>query len=158
MPKVSGIIGVDHVAVFTGRVEETERHYEELFDAVVLFRVTQYRGTWATIDRGYGWQEIKRRGVKVDSTFMRAGGLTIAISAERSSGKEGPVNHVGIGCSDPEFRRIRAQAGALELRFLEDGLTMFKFVDRFGVIWEVSRGMEPAPPATRLDIGTGQLI
>ena len=44
MPKPSGILGVDHVAIATARFEEAEEHYRALFDAHVLCRGTTLRG------------------------------------------------------------------------------------------------------------------
>ncbi len=157
MAKTSGIIGVDHVAVATARIEEAERHYVDLFGATVLFRGTTVRGVWAAIDGDPGWDEIRRRGIAVDSAFLRAGELTIALLDE-PAGKVGPINHVGIGCSDAEVRRIKDAAERLGLRFLEDSLEGFKILDIFGVTWEVSRGMEIKPPNMRLDLKTGQII
>ncbi len=157
MAKPSGIIGVDHIAIATARIEEAERHYGELFGATVMFRGTTVRGVWATIDGDPGWDEIKRRGIKVDSAFLRAGPLTIALLHE-PGGKTGAVNHVGLGCSDPEVRRIKETAKRLGLRFLEESLEGFKILDVFGVTWEVSRGMDIRPPTKRLDLQTGQII
>jgi hypothetical protein len=158
MTKASGIIGVDHVAIVTKRIEDAERHYGELFDAEVLFRGTTHRGVWVAINGTPGWDEIRRRGVTVDSAFLRAGGLTIALLGESTGGKAGPVNHVGLGCSDAEVRRIKEAVKRLGLRIVEDSLEGFKFLDMFGVTWEVSRGMETRPPAKRLDLSTGQVI
>jgi catechol 2,3-dioxygenase-like lactoylglutathione lyase family enzyme len=158
MAKASGIIGVDHVAIVTSRIEEAERHYGALFGAQVLFRGTTHRGAWVAIDGASGWEDIRRRGVTVDSAFLRAGGLTIALLGDAAGGKAGPVNHVGLGCSDAEVRRIKEAVEGLGLRFLEDSLEGFKFLDGFGVTWEVSRGMDTRPPAKRLDLRTGQVI
>ncbi|MFY9586600.1 MAG: VOC family protein [Actinomycetota bacterium] len=156
MAKPSGIIGVDHVAIATARIEQAERHYGELFGATVLFRGTTVRGVWAAIDGDPGWDEIKRRGITVDSAFLRAGPLTIALLDE-PGGKTGPINHVGLGCSDAEVRRIGEAARRLGLRFLEEGLEGFKILDVFGVTWEISRGMDVKPPAKRLDLTTGRI-
>ena len=157
MPKQSGIIGVDHVAIATARIEDAERHYAELFGTTVIFRGTTMRGEWAAIDGDPGWDEIRRRGIKVDSAFLRAGPLTIALLDE-PGGKTGPINHVGLGCSDAEVRRIKETAKRLGLRFLEDSLEGFKVLDIFGVTWEISRGMELKPPARRLDLRSGQIV
>ena len=157
MAKPSGILGVDHVAVFTSRIEEAEGHYAELFGATVLFRTAAQRGTWATIEGNPGWDDLRRLGVTVAASFLKAGGLTIAISEGPVPGKGGPLNHVGIGCSEAEVRRIKEKARALGLRFLEDEVQAFKFIDRFGVIWEISRGMELTPPTKRLDLRTGRI-
>jgi catechol 2,3-dioxygenase-like lactoylglutathione lyase family enzyme len=156
MAKPSGILGVDHVAIATARIEEAERHYGELFGAAVLFRGATVRGVWAAIDGDPGWDEMKRRGIKVDSAFLQAGLLTIALLDE-PGGKTGPINHVGLGCSDAEVRRIGEAARRLGLRFLEESLEGFKILDIFGVTWEISRGMDIKPPAKRLDLTTGRI-
>ena len=157
MPKQAGIIGVDHVAIATARIEEAERHYAELLGTTVMFRGTTMRGEWAAIDGDAGWDEIRRRGIKVDSAFLRAGPLTIALLDE-PGGKAGPINHVGLGCADAEAKRIKETAKRLGLRFLEDSLERFKILDIFGVTWEISRGMEIKPPAKRLDLRSGQIV
>ena len=155
MAKASGILGVDHVAVVTSRIEEAEKHYAELFDAQVLFRATTHRGTWVTIDADQGWDEARRRGVRIEGAFLRAGGLTISLLDEKAPGKGGPLNHLGIGCSDAEVRRIKERAKGLGLRFLEDSLEGFKFLDLIGIVWEVSRGMEIKRSGKKLDLRTG---
>jgi hypothetical protein len=157
MPKPSGILGVDHVAIATARIEDAEKHYGELFGATVMFRGTTVRGVWAAIDGDPGWDEMRRRGIKVDSAFLRAGPLTIALLSE-PGGKVGPVNHVGLGCADAEVRRISETARRLGLRFLEESLEGFKILDMFGVTWEISRGMDVKPPGKRLDLQTGRII
>lgn len=157
MPKEPGILGVDHVAIVTARFEEAEEHYKALFDARVLFRGTTLRGVWTVIEGDAGWPEIRRRGVAIDSSFLRAGALTIALLDEGSPGKTGPINHVGIGCTDAEARLIKERAKALGLRFVEDSVEGFKILDRFHVTWEISRGMEFKAGGPRLDLGTGKL-
>ena len=158
MTKRSGILGVDHIAVFTARIEEAEAAYVDLFQATVLFRGTTHRDTWVAIDATHPWEEIRRRGIRVEATFLRAGGLTIVIADEPQIGRGGPLNHVGIGTSDGEFRRIKERVRELGLRFREDSLESFKFHDAFGVLWEVSRGAEISRPSKRLDLETGRII
>ncbi|MGH2727140.1 MAG: hypothetical protein ACRDKS_09200 [Actinomycetota bacterium] len=158
MTKGPGILGVDHVAVFTARLEEAEAHYGLLFSAEVLFRGTTHQGAWVAIDGDASWVDVRRRGLRVESTFLRAGAVTIIATDDASPGRGGPLNHIGIGCSDAEFKRIRDQVRALELREHESSSDAFKFRDEFGVLWEVSRGMEAAhKPAKRLDLGTGRV-
>lgn len=158
MARTSGILGVNHVAVFTSRLEEAERHYGSLFQAAVLFRGMTHTGSWVGIDGDASWDDVRRRGLRVESTFLRAGGVTIIVTDEPSPGKGGPLNHIGIGTSDTEFKRIRDQVRALGLREHESGSDTFKFRDEFGVLWEVSRGMEAAHrPPKRLDLGTGRV-
>jgi len=158
MAKTSGIQGVDHIAIFTSRVEQAERLYVELFGARVLFRGTTLRGEWVGIDPTHGWDDIRRRGLTVQASFLRAGGLTVIVSDERT-GKLGPINHAGIGCTEPEYKRIKQLVGQRSYRVLERGADGFKFVDEIGVIWEVSRGMEAARrPAKMLDLRTGRIV
>jgi catechol 2,3-dioxygenase-like lactoylglutathione lyase family enzyme len=156
--KPSGILGVDHVAIFTKRIQEAEQNYEELFGAVVLFRHVIHRGSPIAVDPIYGWDEIARRGLQVASSFLRAGALTLIVSDE-PAGKDGPVNHVGIGCTEPEFRRIRELVRDRRLRVLEEGAGGFKFVDPLGLIWEIGRGADAAKrPDKTLDLGTGRIV
>jgi catechol 2,3-dioxygenase-like lactoylglutathione lyase family enzyme len=158
MAKASGILGVDHVAVFTPKIEQAERHYGELFGATVLFRGTTHRGTWVGIDAAYGWDDIRKRGIKVQASFLRAGGVTIAVSDEPAGEKTGALNHVGIGCADVEFRRIKELIRAKGLRILEEGADGFKFIDELGLIWDVNRGMDAAKrPENMLDIFSGRI-
>ena len=158
MPKTSGILGVDHVAVFTPRLEQAERHYAALFGATVLFRGLMHQGAWVAVDGDASWEDVRRRGLRLESTFLRAGSVTIIVSDEPSPGKDGPLNHVGIGTSDTEFKRIRDQVRALGLREHESGSDTFKFRDELGVLWEVSRGMKAAHrPPKKLDLGTGRV-
>ena len=158
MAKASGILGVNHVGVFTSRIEEAEKHYAELFGTVVLFRGTTYRGNWVGIDPAYGWEEIRRRGLRVEASFMRAGELTVIV-ADSPADKSGPINHVGIGCSEGEFRRIKELVRMRGLRMPEEEAEAFKFVDELGLIWEICRGMDSAArPANMLDLGSGRIV
>ena len=157
MPKASGILGVDHVAVVTSRIRAAEDQYAELFGARVIFRVARYRGEWVTIGGRATWEEIARARVRIEGSMLRAGGLTISVIDESGQGKTGSINHVGIGCTDPEQRRIKEVARTVGLRFLEDGLASFKFLDGFGVIWEVSRGMDVKGSGKTLDLQTGEV-
>lgn len=152
-----GITGVDHVAVLTPDIEAAEEHYEKLFGARVLFRGATHEGEDVLIDRRHGWDEIRRLKLRVEWSFLRAGGLTIGVIGRRA-GREGPVDHVGIGCTEPELRRIRERVRGMKLRVYPDTLGTFKFRDQFGVLWEVSRGMGVAAPTRRLDLGTGRVI
>ena len=159
MAKPSGILGVDHVGVFTPRIREGETLYAELFGAVVLFRGVTYRGSWVAVDAGYGWDDIARKGLKVSNSFLRAGGLTLILSDEPAAPRPGPVNHVGIGCGDTEFRRIRELVRERRYRVLEEGADGFKFIDELGLIWDVDRGMEAAKrPEKMLDLDSGRFL
>jgi len=156
--KPSGILGVDHVAVFTSKIEHAEQHYGELFGATVLFRGTTHRGIWVGIDAAYGWDDMRKRGIRVQASFLRAGGATIIVSDEPAAEKTGPLNHVGLGCSEHEFRRIKELVRAKGLRVLEEGADGFKFIDELGLIWDVNRGMDAAkPPEKMLDIFSGRI-
>ena len=157
MAKTSGILGVDHVAVVTSRIEEAEEHYADLFGTSVVFRVARHRGVWVTIDGEATWEEIARRAVRIEGSMLRSGGLTISVLDESGQGKTGAINHVGIGATDAEVRRVKEAARKLGLRFLEDSLSSFKILDRFGVIWEVSRGMDVTASGKRLDLRTGEV-
>jgi hypothetical protein len=157
VPKASGILGVDHVAVVTSRIQEAEGHYGDLFATRVLFRIARHHGEWVTIDGQATWEEIARLRVRIEGSMLRAGGLTISLLDESGQGKTGSINHVGIGCADAEVRRIKEVARRLGLRFLEDGLTSFKFLDGFGVIWEVSRGMDVKGSGRHLDLHSGEV-
>jgi len=156
MAKTSGIQGVNHVAVFTSRVEEAERLYVELFGATVLFRATLHRGEWVGVDPAYEWADIRKRGLTVQASFLRAGGLTVIVSDE-PAGKLGAINHVGIGCTEPEFRRIKELVRERRYRMPEQGADGFKFVDELGVIWEITRGMEAAKRPKMLDLRSGRI-
>jgi len=158
MAKTSGILGVDHVAVFTPRMEEAEGFYRDVFQATLLFRATTHRGTWAAIDAAYTWDEIRARGVRVEASFLRAGGLTIIVSDEASPATRGVLDHVGIGCGDAEVRRVKERVRVLGLKMPEESPGGFKFRDPFGVTWEVSRGMEAAKRPPDLDLGTGRVV
>ena len=123
MARASGILGVDHVAVVTSRVEEAEKHYAELFEAHVLFRGATQRGIWVTIDGEEDWTEIRRHGIRIEGSFLRAGGLTISVLDEPPPAKTGPINHVGLGCSDAEVRTIKERVKRAGLRIV-DNLSM----------------------------------
>ena len=158
MAKASGILGVDHVAVFTSKIELAEQHYGELFGATVLFRGTTHRGTWVGIDAAYGWDDIRKRGIRVQTSFLRAGEVTIVVSDEPHADKPGALNHVGIGCSEPEFRRIKELVRKKGMRVIEEGNDGFKFIDALGLIWDVDRGMDAAKrPERMLDIFSGRI-
>jgi catechol 2,3-dioxygenase-like lactoylglutathione lyase family enzyme len=158
MAKTSGILGVDHVAVFTSKIEQAEAHYGELFGATVLFRGATHRGTWVGIDAAYGWGDIRKRGIRVQASFLRAGAVTIIVSDEPAGDKTGALNHVGIGCSDAEFRRIKDLVRAKGLRVVEEGADGFKFIDELGLIWDVNKGMDAAKrPEKMLDIFSGRI-
>ena len=158
MARTSGILGVNHIAVFTSRLEEAEQHYASLFGASVLFRGTTHKGEWVAIDGDAAWEDVRRRGLRVEATFLRAGGVTIIAADEPSPGKDGPLNHVGVGVGDAEFKRIRDTVRSMGLREHESEANSFKFRDALGVLWEVSRGMEAAHrPPRKLDLGTGRV-
>jgi hypothetical protein len=155
--KASGILGVDHVAVVTSRIHEAEVQYADLFATNVIFRVARHRGEWVTIDGQATWEEIARHRVRVEGSMLRSGGLTISVLDESGQGKTGSINHIGLGCADAEVRRIKEVARRLGLRVLEDGLESCKFIDGFGIIWEVSRGMDVKASGKRLDLRTGEV-
>jgi len=157
-PKLSGITGIQHVAVLTPRLEEAEKHYAVLFEAEVVFRSGVYEGESVTIDPSHDWEAIRRsRLLKVHMSSLRSGALTIAVIDE-PSGKDGAIGHVCIACSDAEGRRIRDQVSALGLREHRDAPSVFRFRDAFGVLWELARSNEEAHrPSRRLDLGTGRV-
>jgi len=156
--KASGILGVDHVAVFTSRIREAEEIYGELFGAAVLHRGVTFRGVWQAVDARYGWDDFAKRGLKVEASFMRAGALTLVVSDEPAGPRPGTLNHVGIGCSDAELKRIRELVRERRWRVLEEGADGFKFIDPIGVTWDADRGMDAAkPPEKMLDLDSGRM-
>lgn len=158
MAKPSGILGVNHVAVHTSRIEEGEGLYADLFGADVQYRAGQYGGEWVAIDAKEGWDAIRRtRRLSVHVSLVRAGPLTIALIDE-PTGRAGPLGHVCLTVTDQMQKLIRERAKALELREIPGEPGGFRFRDRLGVIWEIAREREAFHrPERRLDLGTGRV-
>jgi catechol 2,3-dioxygenase-like lactoylglutathione lyase family enzyme len=153
----SGITGIEHIAVVTRRIEEAEAHYGDLFNAVVAFRTALYEGDWVAIEAQHDWEAIRRARLKIQMSFLRAGALTIAVTAETAD-KDGPLGHACLACTDAGYRRIRDRVRALRLREHREPLGTFRFVDAFGVRWEILRpGDEPHRPPRRLDLRSGRV-
>ena len=157
MSRASGITGIEHVAVVTRRIEEAESHYGDLFEAVVVFRSALYEGEWVAIDGRYPWDAIRSARLKIQLSMLRAGALTIALTADASD-KAGPLGHVCLACTDAAYRRIRERVRALRLREHPQPLGTFRFIDALGVRWELLRpGDQPHRPPRNLDLRSGRV-
>jgi catechol 2,3-dioxygenase-like lactoylglutathione lyase family enzyme len=156
--RASGITGVEHVAIVTRRIEEAESHYGDLFEAVVVFRSALYEGQWVAIDASHSWEAVRRARLKIQVSMLRAGALTIAVTAD-SADKAGPIGHVCLACTDTAYRRIRERVRALRLREHPQPLGTFRFIDAFGVRWELLRpGDQPHRPPRTLDLRSGRVV
>ncbi len=133
---------VNHIAVLVNELARAEDFYQAFLDMDMIGRFRRNgMGALELVEDGYDWTAAIHEGRPAEVTFMNNGAITLAlINAGRGARLDrGPIDHISITVDGSTFDALRGEALVRPLIVTNNGDTSFRFVDPFGIGWEITR-------------------
>lgn len=130
---------LDHIAVRVRDPMRAERFYQEFLGMNVIYRAYLEDGRWEQLDEAFDWEESIHTGVRPEIVRLENGPVAIVL-IDVGGGKilhEKRIDHISITAPAATVAEIRGRTLFHSFTILEDTPVAFRFVDPFGVVWQI---------------------
>lgn len=146
------VAGLHHAVLNVPDLPEAEAYYRELFDMSVLFREGTKDGTYGKVPDGIDWATAMAHDVSPGMSFLRRGGLVLALANDPEAAEPTRFDHVGLDIDLDDLGPIASRAASMGCG-VEERETAAFITDRYGVEWEVNAdGFPPSCPFPALEL------
>jgi len=130
---------VEHVAVRVRDMPMAERFYQEFFGMDVAYRARREGDRWEHCDASFDWIEALRTGEFPEMVRLENGavGLVLIGAGMGAVMHETRVAYISIGVPIETLNALRGRALFASYTVQEDSPRSFRFVDPFGVSWQL---------------------
>ena len=141
---------VNHIAVLVNELAKAETFYQTFLDMDLIGRFRRGgMGGLELVEEGYDWTAAIHAGRPAEVSFVNNGAITLAlINAGRGARLDrGPIDHISVTVDSGSFDSLRGEALVRPLVVTSNAANSFRFVDPYGIGWEITR---EAPVAAAL--------
>ncbi len=130
---------IDHIALRVREIAHAERFYQNFFGMDVIYRARQEDDRWVFLDEDFDWEVSIHTGIRPDFVRMENGpialvlidvGIGMVLHEER-------VSYISVRVSRETFNDIRGRALFSSYSVLEETPQSFRFIDPFGMVWQL---------------------
>lgn len=131
--------GVDHVAVRVRDMARAEKFYREFFGMNVAYRARREGDRWQQLDAAFDWVASIHTGVVPEIVRLENGplGLVLINAGAGAVMHENRVAYVSVDMPLATLQSLRGQALFASYTVQEDSPRAFRFIDPFGVAWQL---------------------
>jgi catechol 2,3-dioxygenase-like lactoylglutathione lyase family enzyme len=136
--------GVDHIALRVRDMARAERFYQSFFGMDVIYRAYEEEGHWVFLDADFDWEVSIHTGVRPEIVRLENGPVALVL-INVGIGRvlhEDRVSYVSVRAPIETLDDIRGRALFSSFTVLEDTPFSFRFVDPFGMVWQIVSGSE----------------
>lgn len=130
---------LDHIAIRVRDPRRAERFYQDFFGMDVIYRAYLQDGRWEQLDEHYDWEEGINTGIHPHLVRLENGPIALVL-VDVGGGKilhEKRIDHLSVTAPVETLAEIRGRAFFHSFTILEDTPVAFRFVDPFGVVWQI---------------------
>lgn len=141
---------VNHIAVLVNELAKAENFYQTFLDMDLIGRFRRGgMGGLELVEEGYDWTAAIHDGRPAEVSFLNNGAITLAlVNAGRGARLDrGPIDHISVTVDGGSFDSLRGEALVRPLLVTNTSENAFRFVDPYGIGWEITR---EAPVAAAL--------
>lgn len=133
------ITGVDHIAVRVRDMPRAEQFYRDFFGMSVSYRARREGERWSHLGASFDWVEAIHTGIFPEIVRLENGPLCIVLIAAGAGAvmHENRVAHISVSMPLDSLRMLRGKALFTSYTVTEDNPAAFRFVDPFGVTWQL---------------------
>jgi catechol 2,3-dioxygenase-like lactoylglutathione lyase family enzyme len=130
---------VDHIAIRVRDPYRAETFYRDFFGMSVSYRARRDNDRWQHLPAGWDWNERFATGVEPDIIRMENGpiGLVIVNAGAAAVMMEARVAYISISAPIDTLNAIRGRALFATYTIEEDSPRAFRFIDPFGIAWQI---------------------
>ena len=130
---------VDHVAVRVRNPHQAEAFYRDFFGMSVSYRARRDDDRWQHLPAGYDWDERHTTGIEPDIIRMENGAVSLVIINAGAAAvlMEARVAYISISAPIETLNALRGRALFASYTIQEDNPRAFRFIDPFGVSWQI---------------------
>lgn len=130
---------IDHIAFRVRDLARAERFYRTFFGMDVIYRARLQDDLWEQFDESFDWTESIHTGERPDLVRMNNGPVTLTLvdAGQARILHEQRLDHVSVTAPRETMANIRGQVLFHSYTVLEDTPVAFRFVDPFGLIWQI---------------------
>lgn len=130
---------IDNVAINVLNVGRAEGFYRDFFGMDVIYRARRDEDRWEHLEAGYDYGEGLREGVEPEIVRLENGPVSLVL-INVGMGKvlhEPRVAYISVSVSLETLQQLRGKALFRSFTIQEDSPRAFRFVDPFGVVWQL---------------------
>jgi catechol 2,3-dioxygenase-like lactoylglutathione lyase family enzyme len=130
---------VDHIAVRVRDLAGAERFYQEFFGMDVVYRARREADRWEHFDAAFDWVEALQRGEMPEIVRLENGPVALVLIGAGAGAvmHENRVAYVSLSVPLQTLNDLRGRALFASYTVQEDSSRAFRFVDPFGVTWQL---------------------
>jgi catechol 2,3-dioxygenase-like lactoylglutathione lyase family enzyme len=133
------INGVDHIAVRVRDMPRAEQFYSDLFGLRVIYRARRDGERWQQLPADYDYVASIHTGVFPEIARLENGplGLVLINAGAGAVMHENRIAYVSVDVALETLQAVRGKALFASYAVQEDSARAFRFVDPFGVAWQL---------------------
>lgn len=130
---------VDHIAVRVKDIYRAEVFYQDFFGMNVIYRARRDDDRWEHLPTDFDWVERHRTGVEPDIIRMENGEVSLVVinAGAASVMHENRVAYISVCAPIETLNALRGRALFAAYTVQEDSPRAFRFIDPFGVSWQI---------------------
>lgn len=130
---------VDHIAIRVRDPYRAETFYRDFFGMSVSYRARRENDRWQHLPAGWEWNDRFATGVEPDIIRLENGpvGLVIVNAGAAAVMMEARVAYISISAPIDTLNAIRGRALFASYTIEEDSPRAFRFIDPFGIAWQI---------------------
>jgi catechol 2,3-dioxygenase-like lactoylglutathione lyase family enzyme len=130
---------VDHIAVRVRDPYKAENFYRDFFGMSVSYRARRDNDRWQHLPADFDWDDRFKTGIEPDIIRMENGAVALVIINAGAAAvlMEARVAYISVSAPIDTLNEIRGRALFASFTVQEDNPRAFRFVDPFGVAWQI---------------------
>jgi catechol 2,3-dioxygenase-like lactoylglutathione lyase family enzyme len=134
--------GIDHIAVRVRDVAKAEAFYREFFGMSVSYRARREGERWQHLPATFDWTESIRTGIEPEIVRLENGPLALVLVNAGAAAilHENRIGYLSVNVPLDVLNDLRGRALFRSYTIQEDGPRAFRFLDPFGVAWQLVGG------------------
>jgi catechol 2,3-dioxygenase-like lactoylglutathione lyase family enzyme len=133
---------IDHIALKVRDIARAERFYQTFFGMSVMYRAYREDERWLFLEDDFDWEASIHTGVKPEIVRIENGPVALVLInvGIGYTLHENRVGYVSVNVPQATLNDLRGQALFSSYTVQEDTPHSFRFVDPFGLVWQLVAG------------------
>jgi catechol 2,3-dioxygenase-like lactoylglutathione lyase family enzyme len=133
---------VDHVAVRVRDLSRAEAFYRDFFGMDVIYRARRDGDRWEHLPADFDWVGAIHTGIFPEMVRLENGSIALVLINAGAGAvmHETRVAHISVSAPMETLNALRGRALFSSFTLQEDSATSVRFVDPFGVTWQIVAG------------------
>ena len=130
---------VDHVAVRVRNPYQAETFYRDFFGMSVSYRARRDDDRWQHLPDSYDWNDRFESGIEPDIIRLENGAVSLVVINAGAAAvlMEARVAYISVSAPIETLNELRGRALFASYTLQEDSPRAFRFIDPFGVSWQI---------------------